>query len=288
MSVEIRPAAVGEMADFQHVALTSLVMPADVMPPAVIEAINPDWTLCAFVDGKLATSCAAWPFTMFMNGRAAPVLGLTCVGTLPVYRGHGHLHRLMSRQFLHVYEKGERAIIVLYASQAAIYQRYGFAVTSTRHAYAADPRDLLLAVSDSGQGYFKELKTDDFSILSALYGEFIKSRNGYIRRGKGAWHFSVLKPPVKAGHLLSSILYEEHGKPAGYVVYTSEPLETASGSTPRHRIHIRDLVWLTSSAHWALWVFFSRMKLADQIIWEPVYRPMTHCPICFSNHGCST
>jgi predicted acetyltransferase len=269
MSIDIRPATMEEMADFQHVAFTSLVMPSDVLTPEVIQAINPDWTLCAFDNGKMATSYAAWPFVMQMNGRAAPVLGVTCVGTLPVYRGQGHLGQLIPRHFQTVHEKGDRPMVVLYASQAAIYQRFGFAVTSTRHAYRIDPRDLLFAGPGSATGRFTELKIDDFSILSALYGEFQEKRNGYVRRGKGSWRFSVLKHPAKEGHLLNSILYEEGGVPAGYVIYTAEPLERAS-SVPRHRIHIRDLVWRSPLSYQALWNYFSRMKLAEEIIWDKV------------------
>ena len=277
MGLEIRSAASHEMRDFQHAALTSLVLSPEVMPPEVIQGINPDWTLCAFVDGKLATSYAAWPFSMQIDGVAVPIAGITCVGTLPIHRGRGQLRKIVTRHFEMLHERAERPLALLYASRAAIYQRFGFAAVSTRNSYSVDPRDLHLCLPDAAHGVFRELRNDEWSLLADLYEKFRKERNGYVKRGKGSWMIGLLREPAQPGHFLNRIVYEEDGNPTGYAIYTSEPLKSASGM-PLHRIHIRDLVWLTPSAYRATWDFFSRMKLADSIVWDrvPPDDPLPH------------
>ena len=278
MKFEIRPAVKEEMEAFKHVAFTALVMSPEVMPPEIVHGINPDWTLCAFEKGKLATSYAAWPLMMQINGAPVPVAGITCVGTLPVYRGHGHLGQVISQHFKILHEKGEQPIAALYASRASIYQRFGFAVVSTRYTYHVDPGYLQFALPRPNlDGRFRELNDDEFPVLSELYGEFRAERHGYIKRGKESWLVAILKPPATPGQFINKILYEENGKPTGYIIYTSEPLESAAGM-PRHRIHIRDLVWLTSSAYDAIWDYLSKMKLADHISWDrvPPDDPLPH------------
>ena len=277
MGIEIRPACLMEMEDFQHVALTSLVFPPEIFSSEVIRGLNPDWTFCAFENEKLATSYAAWPLSIQCNGAATPLAGITCVGTLPVYRGRGHLSKVVELHFRILHDKGEQPLAALYAARAAIYQRFGFAVVSSRNAYNVDPQYLRFAMDYPLQGTLRESGAAEFSILAELYTQFREERNGYIKRGRGAWLGAILKPPQRPGHFISTILYEERGKPAGYIIYTSAPLESASGM-PRHLIHIRDLVWLTPSAYYSIWHYLSQMPLADNIIWDrvPPDDPLPH------------
>ena len=48
--------------------------------------IRPEWSLCAIEDGDLATTYAAYPFTMRLNGAPARAAGVTVVGTHPWFR----------------------------------------------------------------------------------------------------------------------------------------------------------------------------------------------------------
>jgi len=141
MVVEIRPARPEEMEEFYRVASTALVL-----PQGQLQGINPEWTLCAFEDGRLATAYAAWPLTMRFNGEGISVAGVTFVGTLPIYRRRGYLRKITTRHFELLHEQGERSIAILYASMAAIYQRYGYAVVSTRNSYRVEPRFLQFAL----------------------------------------------------------------------------------------------------------------------------------------------
>jgi len=169
MVVEIRPAKLEEMEEFYRVASTALVSPKG----QIQGMISPEWTLCAFEDGKLATAYAAWPLTRF-NGEGIPVAGVTFVGTLPVYRRRGYLRKIATRHFEMLHEQGERSIAILYASRAAIYQRYGYAVVSTRNSYNVEPRFLQFVLPVQVPGKFRELGSsdDEFGLLVDLYRRF--------------------------------------------------------------------------------------------------------------------
>jgi len=271
MGMEIRPAREEEIEQFTQVASTALVM-----KPTSFVGMRPEFTLCAFEDGKLATSYAAWPLTMRFNGESVPVAAVTSVGTLPIYRRRGYLRKITAAHFNLLHEQGERAIAILLASQAAIYQRYGYAIVSTVNHYNVEPRYLEFSFSQAVPGTFREVSNDKFELLVDLYRKFRTDRTGYLHRGKVMWEAGVLSPPPTGGQL-NKVIYEESGEPLGYVIYTVQQ-QQGPGPGPGQQLTIRDLVWLTTSAYRAIWEYFARMDLVGNVIWwrVPGDDPLPH------------
>ena len=260
MTVEIRPVKPEELDDFKRVASTALVE-----NPEDFKAIRPEWTLCAFEDGNLATSYAAWPLIMRFNGEGIPVAGVTMVGTLPVYRRRGHLRRIVNEHFKQLRKEGERSIAILIAAWAAIYQRFGYAVVSTRNNYTIDPRYLAFALPRPVTGSFREIGEDEFPLMVDLYRKFRAEKTGYLHRGRPMWDAGVLAPQKGSG-VLGKVVYLENNEPLGYLVYAIE-----SGQGPgRQNLNIRDLIWLTASAYRAAWNFLRNMDWVGNIRWGGV------------------
>jgi predicted acetyltransferase len=264
MEVEIRPAREDEMEQFLHVASNALVM-----KPSSFVGMRPEFTLCAFEDGRLATSYATWPLTMRFNGDGVPVAAVTTVGTLPIYRRRGYLRKITATHFEFLHEEGERPIAILWASWATIYQRYGYAVVSTQHFYNVEPQYLAFSSPQPVTGSFRELGDDEFPLLVDLYRKFRAERTGYLHRGREMWNANVLAPPPANGQL-NKIIYEESGEPLGYVIYTVEPAQDGGRPGPSNRLVIRDLIWLTASAYRAIWSYFANMDVIGNIIWGRV------------------
>ncbi len=275
MGVEFRPATKEEMERFQYIAANVFVSTQN--PDASI-VMQPELTYCAYEDGKLATAYAEWPLTMRFNGNAVPIAGVTYVGTLPVYRRRGYLRKIMTDRFQILHEQGERAIAALYASRAAIYQRYGYAVVSTHGSYNFDPRYLQFLVPQDVPGAFREMADDEFSVLVELYRGFRADRTGYIHRGKMMWDHGVLVAPPTGGGLLSKVIYWENDKPQGYLIYVLETPPGVDSPGPSQRLTIRDLVWLTPAAYRATWNYIAKMDLVGSVVWRniPADDPLPH------------
>ncbi len=270
MVVEIRPATQDEIEEFKRVAGNALVM-----NPEIFTGMEPEFTFCAFEDGKLATSHAAWPLQMRFNGVGLPVAAVTTVGTLPVYRRRGNLRKIMVAYFARLHEQGERPVAILTASLAAIYQRYGYAVVSTQVRYDVEPRYLRFAYDRPVPGRFREATDDDFPLLVDLYRRFRVDRIGYLHRGRAMWQAGVLAPPPKDG-FLNRVVYEEDGEPLGDLVYTIQP--GPGRFLPNQTVNIRDLIWLTPAAYRAAWSFVGNLDLATTVVWDhaPVDDPLPH------------
>ena len=123
MTTEIRPARDDEMGEFgllgAYVYGGSFGDGADSLSGT---ANRSQWTLCAFIDGQMASMFCTIPFTMRAVGKAVPMGGISSVGTLPEFRRQGLSRSLMTRALADMVEKGQ-PVAALWASQAAIYQR---------------------------------------------------------------------------------------------------------------------------------------------------------------------
>lgn len=279
MSFEIRPATDAEMDDFRQVAKNALMIAPGLYPEDAVQAIRPGMTLCAFEEGCVVTSYAAWPLKMRFNGGALPVAGVTFVGTHPTSRRKGYLRQVVSRHFKTMHESGSPSVAVLYASQASIYQRFGYGIVSTHLRYKVAPRDLTFAhpMKDSSvQGRLRELADNETDVLKALYFEFVKDRTGYLHRGGATWKTGVLWTPSPHTHLYK-VVYEENGQPLGYVIYSLKGRKKPHGE-PWQQIEITDLAWLTPRAYRSLWQHFSGAGLAFEVAWNRVPQddPLPH------------
>ena len=264
MALEIRP-----IKPEEHDEFVRLVRIAFASENEFTYKMPPEWTLCGFNDNKMATTYAAWPLTMRFNGGAVPIAGVTAVGTLPIYRRRNYLRQVTARHFELLHERGVRPISALFASLAAIYQRYGYAVVSTRSTYTVDPRYLKWAIAPRLSGQLCEESVDSNDRLLDIYHRFIERRTGYLERSgdflqiPGA-PFATLSPPSKA--VTTRISYWEDENPLGYVVYTAERdrrPDQAMGQT----LTILDLAWLSVPAYYAIWEYLAKMDLVNDIFW---------------------
>lgn len=288
MTLEIRPYREEEAKAFYRVPA---IVFGNYAGPPVPDAppvdndfrIAPEWTLCAFEDGELATTYGAYPFVMRLNGAKAPAAGVTVVGTLPWYRRRGHLRKIMETDFKRRYEQRMEPIAVLLASIAAIYQRYGYAVCSSRYTYSIEPRMVNFAPSvPKPTGTWREGSKDELPLLQSMYRDFARERNGYLHRAPVIWDSQVLgaRNDVGAGDAGPSLIniYEENGTPQGYVTYAAKfyghPVNPNDTSGPGQRVFMRDHVWLTPTAYRATWELLKTFDLGVRILGQaPVDDP---------------
>ena len=273
MGLEIRSVKPDEMKQYDHLVRTAFLSPQE---DAGAFKMPNEWTLCAFEDGKLATTYAAFPFKMRFNGNPFPVAAVTQVSTLPVYRNRGYLRKVTEAHFQLLYEMGERPIAILLAAQAAIYQRYEYAVVSTTNSYNIEPRYLEFSNPLSVKGKFREIGDDDFEQLVNIYRTFREERNGYLHRSKISWDLTILKPPKEG--MLGRVVYEEDGNPLGYIVYTAKSHPKWHATAPDQLIQVKDFAWLTPEAYHAIWDYLFQMRLARNIIgsFVPPDDPLPH------------
>ena len=266
-SFEIRPATEAEMG--QIGTLTSYVYGGafgDGEDNFTTRNNRPEWTLCAFDGTTLAASYGAIPFTMRANGRAMAMAGITIVGTLPEYRRRGLLRRITEQSFRDMRERGQ-TVAALWASQAAIYQRYGYSLCSVQRRYEIDTVDVHL-LADPAPGYevHRHPVADAFPVLKSLYREFVAQRSLYLHRSTPLWQANALADREADGPVQVALCNGPDGAPAGYVIYSLRA-DKVGHPARGQEILVRDLVWLHPEAYRALWAFLGRHDLVGRVVW---------------------
>ena len=254
--VEIRPARAEEMGEFARQAARQLAL-----PPEMFDGMAPDWTMCAFVDGAIATTYAAWPLQIRLAGRAVRIAGVTQVSTHPAHRRRGYLRAVTQRHFERLHEAGEVAFAGLHPAWVSIYQRYGYGSVHQRHGYRIAPRDIGFHRTLALSGRLRELDpVRDFSTLVEVYRRYREDRTGLVHRGRAMWFAGALQAPP-AGWNQVVLGYEEAGEVLGYVAFAY------GGGRPRELV-VTDLFALSAAAHQALWGALAGYDNVDVVVWD--------------------
>ncbi len=272
MAIEFRQATAEDMSQFG--ALTEYVYAGAFGAGddnLSTQATQADWTICAFDGTKLVASYATIPFTMRANGNAMALGGVTTVGTLPEYRRQGLLRGMTERAFVRQHEAGQ-SVSALWASQAAIYQRYGYAAGSVMGNYAIDTVDIrLLQEADPNYKVARCSIADGFEELRNIYREFIAERFLYLHRAKPLWNYNILQADAESGPVHAAICRNSLDEAVGYVIYTLRPAKV-SHEARNQEIEIRDFAWLDLDACRALWSFVARHDLVGRVVWRTAPR----------------
>ena len=232
----------------------------------VASATRPEWTLCAFDGRRLVSSFSTIPFTMRANGAALPIGGVSAVGTLPEYRRRGLFRRIMTQAFADMRDGG-RPVAALWASQAAIYQRFGYAMASVLRSYALDTVDIDFHDGDVGTGRVERLDAaSGYDLIKQVYIDFVVERIGYLHRARALWLHNALEPREADGPVHIALSHGESGSD-GYAIYTLREGKY-DHPTRSQEVIIRDLAWLTPDAYRSLWMYFKRHDLVGRVRWD--------------------
>lgn len=266
MGVEIRPCTAEEMKDFTRIVSYVFASP-DMQDDAA--TVQPDWTTCAFVDGKMAGTLGVFPFTVRFNGVPVPMGGVTTVGTLPQYRRRGLLRQMMQQAYLTCRERGQN-IVILWASMGAIYQRFGYGMATNSVTYTFDPRQTPLQEAHDSPGTIDVLSAEDaMPLIKPLYIEYASPRNLLIHRAMPLWQASTLRPHKPGEPVFAGVYRNAEGAPRGYIVYrTWEERPPVPGGS--QVMEVSDFVTLDLEAYRALWEFMGRHDLVWKVIMRNV------------------
>lgn len=232
-------------------------------------ANRPEWTLCAFDGDRLAASYCTIPFTMRANGNAVALGGVSAVGTLPEYRRQGLLRRITTQAFQGMYEEEQgQPVAALWASQAAIYQRYGYAQTTVLRSYTIDTADIGFFDGDGGRGDVQRYDVDEgYQLAKSVYIAFIADRMCYLHRARALWENNALQVVEADGPVHVAVSRDEDGAANGYAVYTLRSGRVEHRARSQELV-IRDLAWLSLDAYRSLWSWIGRHDLVGRVRWD--------------------
>ena len=196
MTVEIRnPAA----EDWRAAMLTTMAVFADEPREDDFDR----WTktlvrerFYAAYDGDAPVGTAAdFPFSLTVPGGELAAGGVTWVAVLPTHRRQGVLTELMRRELADLHER-EEPLAVLWASEAAIYGRFGYGLAAPHFDMDADRARFALRDDPGPRGKVRMLPLEDaVDPCMRVYDRVRPAVPGFIARSRVWWEEFRLADP---------------------------------------------------------------------------------------------
>ena len=244
--------------------------------PASGPAVD-DWAKLVEVDRYLGAfensrsdvpvgAAAALSVKLTIPGGEVPAAAVTGVGVRPDHRRRGALSALMRRQLDDV-RTGAEPVAILWASEGAIYQRFGYGlatfdgsleVTAARTAFTREPEP---------QGRVRMVTEEESrALIPGIYESMRRSTVGAISRSDEWWTVGVLADPEYSREGMSEkyrVVYEVDGSAEGYAIYRLKPDWDHAG--PKGELVVREVVTTTPRALRAIWRYLFDVDLVRTV-----------------------
>ena len=207
-----------------------------------------------------------YSFSLSIPGGSLPVGGLTAVGVLPSHRRRGALRALMQRVLEDGLVRGEPAA-VLWASEGAIYGRYGFGMAALRGTIAAPRHHVRFVPPVADHGRIRLVEGYEARrALPPIWERAAAVTPGVFSRSATWWESEVLDDSawrrMGAGARFIPAI-EVDGRVEGYAFYRMRTDWDHIG--PCNVLEVRELVAPDPGAELALWRFLFEMDLVATI-----------------------
>jgi predicted acetyltransferase len=220
----------------------------------------------AYDEGKPVGTTADFAFRLTVPGGELAAGGVTWVAVMPTHRRRGILTQLMRRELDDLHERGE-PLAVLWASEAAIYGRFGYGVAvptaqmdadRARFAYRDDP-------GPQGRARIVELG-DALAPCMHVYDTVRPKVPGFIARSREWWETYRLADPEqwrRGSSQKYAAVIELDGEPAAYALYRIK--EDWNDGFSRSQVKLVETLATTPAAERELWRFVFGIDLMARI-----------------------
>ena len=158
--------------------------------------------------------------TTVPGGGQVPTVGVMAVGVLPTHRRRGALTKLMQRQLADAHERGE-PLATLFASEGAIYSRFGYGLASLA-ANIDLPREHALLWDDEplGQARILDGEKEALELLPPIYDRVQAETVGMLSRTPDWWKVRrFYRNPRRPGGEQVRVAIELDGGLEAYALY---------------------------------------------------------------------
>ncbi|MFP4635963.1 MAG: GNAT family N-acetyltransferase [Nitriliruptoraceae bacterium] len=192
--------------------------------------------------------------------------GITAVGVAQTHRRRGLLRRMMVTALDEATERGE-PVAMLFASESAIYGRFGFGVTAPGVGHRIDRG---VAFRDPVDRSLVEPATPEEALATwpAILADLRRQRPGCVDRSEAIWRLAVVDdPPSHRDGASARRLVHVPGR--GYARYRIK--EHYDQALPQGEVRVGELVATDAEAEAALWQHVCDIDLTTTV--EAWFRP---------------
>lgn len=199
------------------------------------------------------------------GGALLPCGGVTAVGVAPTHRRRGLLRRMMDRALDDAVDRGE-PVAALYASESAIYPRFGFGPSADTWNYRIDLRGLRFREPVDDHLVVPATPDEAASQFPAIYDAARATRGGGVGRTPVLWHGNLVDDHA-AWRDGASARRHVHVPGRGYATYRLK--RGNDGNLPDGQVQLGELVAVDPEAEQALWQHVTSVDLTTTLVAWP-------------------
>jgi predicted acetyltransferase len=235
-----------------------------------------DRTLAFFDGTNMVATAGIFSYDMTVPGGALPCGGVTRVSVLSTYRRRGLLTAMMRRQLDDMHERRE-PLAALYASEAPIYGRFGYGLSTYQAAVEIERSRgaFARAVTGSGRLSMVDVPTG-VREFSRVWQQARHNHPGMLTFDEH-WmrnKLTELELHREGASPQYRVLHQTDGNPSGFAIYRIKLDWDASG--PNGTLRLEMLIATTLEAYAALWRHVLDVDLMARVSAEmrPVDEPL--------------
>ncbi|QUH01775.1 GNAT family N-acetyltransferase [Saccharopolyspora erythraea] len=263
--LDVRPLAESEHRRARSLFMRSLHRPDvdDQQWERVAGRYEPGRVLGSFDEGELAGTAISLASSIAVpGGGVLPAAAVTGVGVRADRTRRGALRSLMRRQLADARESGE-PLAMLHASEAVIYERFGYGVATRSRTVSLDRFRSVLRPEAPVGGRVRMVDADTAAkLLPEIYRNIGLRRTGMISRSDGwwtSWLAALRESTVAAVHS------DDDGVDDGFVLYEAKANDYRfdDGAIT---LQVLDIQGADPAVVAGLWGFLLGLDLADRIV----------------------
>jgi predicted acetyltransferase len=215
--------------------------------------------------GRIVGTGAVLTRDLTVPGADVPAAHVTAVAVASTHRRRGLLTRIMTAQLEAVRDNRVEPIAVLWASEGAIYGRFGYGLACWQVHYEIPTRETTV-VAGSPAGSLRQASPPDvIDELAGVYDRARLLRPGRSGRDERWWKYLTADPkPWRRGLSAQRVaLYETAESVDGYAIWRVKPGWSHTG--PDGKVEVSELVAATGEAHAWLWQFLLSIDLTRTV-----------------------
>ena len=230
-----------------------------------------DRSLGLFDGDRVAATAGIYSLQMTVPGGASvPTAGITWITVAPTHRRRGVLTAIMRRQLEETHASGREPVAALWAAEASIYGRFGYAPASWRGGWSGRTERLRLRSDvDIGSGTVRLVDVEEFRPAAVAVLDAVRRDVPGTLTRDGRWWTRTLRDDAdqRAGgwttrqHVLH---VEGDDAVTGYATYRLKAAWTDAGE-PDSGLQVVEVRATTPTAYAALWQYLLSHDLVRTI-----------------------
>jgi predicted acetyltransferase len=277
MSVEIRtcpPDRFPELLRTAEVAFGEDV--SDELIERVAKVSDPARFVCAVDGDRFVGTGGVFSVKLSVPGGELPTAGVTWITVLPSHRRRGILRGMMRLMIDDCHARNE-PLAMLWASEGAIYQRFGYGLATVGVHLEAETATARFAREWPAEGSCRLLRAGEgLDLVTPVYEAARAQRAGFLSRTPDWWvgQLPLADKDARGGEARRLVVYETDRGPEAYAVYKTKADWGSRG--PNGTVNVEEAIASTERGTREIWRFLFNVDLMRTLkAWRlPVDHPL--------------